>query len=49
MFLKFTFLIHFNFIRLNVFFQIYALNKVMTELEYKRFLDFCQAKGLNKV
>ncbi|KAL4221412.1 hypothetical protein ACF0H5_019670 [Mactra antiquata] len=28
--------------------EIYALNKVMTELENKRFLEFCQAKGLNK-
>ncbi|XP_045162772.2 uncharacterized protein LOC123527412 isoform X2 [Mercenaria mercenaria] len=29
--------------------EIYALNKIMTELENKRFMDFCQAKGLNKL
>ncbi|KAL5013382.1 hypothetical protein ScPMuIL_007652 [Solemya velum] len=27
--------------------EIYALNKVMTELENSRFLEFCRTKGLN--
>ncbi|KAH3790140.1 uncharacterized protein LOC127841824 isoform X1 [Dreissena polymorpha] len=29
--------------------EIYALNKIMTELENKRFMEFCQAQGLNRV
>lgn len=26
--------------------EIYALNKIMTDLEYQRFLEFCKSKGL---
>ena len=28
-----------------VFFQIYALNKIMTEMEEKLFMDFCRQKA----
>ncbi|XP_071110346.1 uncharacterized protein [Haliotis cracherodii] len=27
--------------------EIYALNKIMTELEHKRFVEFCLARGFN--
>lgn len=29
--------------------QIYALNKTMTELENKNFLEFCKTKGVGKI
>ena len=29
-----------------IYFQIYALNKVMTELENSRFKEFCAKKGI---